>query len=126
MRDGKLKILLITSSSGKRWIIPKGIVDPDLTPEESAAREAYEEAGVKGTVIPGSIGKYHYKKWGGTCTIEVFLLKVEKEFSAWPESSLRTRRWVSPKKAAKLLDVSELRKLIQGVAGRLREIAEPK
>ena len=63
----RVEIMMITSTKRKRWILPKGIVEPDMTPAESAAKEAMEEAGVEGEVSPVSIGKYHYKKWGGLC-----------------------------------------------------------
>ena len=41
-----LEVLLITSRHSKRWILPKGWLQPDLTAAENAAREAFEEAGV--------------------------------------------------------------------------------
>ena len=39
-----VEVLLITSRKRKRWVIPKGIVEPKLSPLESALKEAYEEA----------------------------------------------------------------------------------
>ena len=41
-----LEILLITSLKKKNWIVPKGYIEFNLTPFESAKKEAYEEAGV--------------------------------------------------------------------------------
>jgi len=32
LAKGKVQILLVTSRSGKRWVIPKGIIEPDLSP----------------------------------------------------------------------------------------------
>jgi len=29
--DGEIEIMVITSSTGKRWVIPKGLVEPDMT-----------------------------------------------------------------------------------------------
>ena len=43
-----LEILLITSLKRKHWIVPKGYIEFNLTPFESAKKEAYEEAGVLG------------------------------------------------------------------------------
>ena len=37
-----LEVLLITSLNSKRWIIPKGWPEADLTAADSAAREAFE------------------------------------------------------------------------------------
>jgi 8-oxo-dGTP pyrophosphatase MutT (NUDIX family) len=42
------RILLIKSSSGNDWLIPKGGWEDDETLEECAIRESYEEAGVLG------------------------------------------------------------------------------
>ena len=50
LREGRVEILLITSRKGKRWVVPKGILEPELTPAESAAKEAREEAGVSGRI----------------------------------------------------------------------------
>lgn len=60
---GKLEVLLITSRDTGRWIIPKGNISAYATPAKAAVKEAYEEAGIKGTV-PGSVplGFYTYFK----------------------------------------------------------------
>ena len=113
-KDG-VEILLITSRSGKRWVIPKGIVEPELSPQESAQKEAFEEAGITGNIINTTIGKYTYKKWGGTCTVQVFLLEVEKICDEWPEDFFRTREWISVKEASKRVDEEELKKIIQSI-----------
>ena len=46
--DAELEILLLTTRQSKRWIIPKGWPIKGLRPAKSAAREAFEEAGVRG------------------------------------------------------------------------------
>ncbi|WP_153885555.1 NUDIX domain-containing protein [Microvirga tunisiensis] len=38
--------MLVTTRGRKRWIVPKGWPVPGLQPYESAAREAFEEAGL--------------------------------------------------------------------------------
>ena len=45
--DDEVSVVLITSQSGN-WIVPKGLVEPEMTPIESAAKEALEEAGAEG------------------------------------------------------------------------------
>jgi phosphohistidine phosphatase len=49
-RPRGVEVLLITSRKGTRWVLPKGVVEPGLSPATSAAKEALEEAGVRGTV----------------------------------------------------------------------------
>jgi len=40
----RIEILLITSSSNKHWVVPKGIHEPGMSARSSAAKEALEEA----------------------------------------------------------------------------------
>lgn len=115
--DGLL-VLLITSRGRKRWIVPKGVVEPELSPAESAQAEAYEEAGVRGGIVGEPLGSYSYKKWGGTCTVEVFALEVSEEFTDWPEGGERTRRWLPLREAAKLADDKPVGALIRALEKR--------
>ena len=119
--DTGLEFLLVESRSGKRWVIPKGVKEPDLGPAESATKEAFEEAGVRGTVDPEPLGSYTYGKWGGTCTVTVFGMEVSECLpeGEWAESH-RKRRWLAPGEAASRLDESGLRKLVGELASRLR------
>ena len=47
MHRGKVEVLLITSRDTGRWVIPKGWPIDGLAPAQTAAREAWEEAGVE-------------------------------------------------------------------------------
>ncbi len=114
-KDGKLDVLIISSSGGKRWVVPKGIVEPGLSPAASAAAEAAEEAGVEGAVGITPLGRYRYQKWGGTCEVEVYPMLVHHELAEWPESSLRRRRWLPVDEAAKEVGRKELGELIAGL-----------
>ena len=114
-KDGKKELLMITSRGGKKWIFPKGIVEPDMTAVESAAKEAFEEAGVKGEIYPKLIGIYIYKKWGDQCRVQVFLMRVNELLKEWPEAYFRQRMWVSFEEAKKLVKSGELRKILYQV-----------
>jgi 8-oxo-dGTP pyrophosphatase MutT (NUDIX family) len=119
LEQGKIQILLVTSRSGNRWVIPKGIIEPDLSPKESAQKEAYEEAGVSGKISGEAIGTYTYKKWGGMCTVTVFLFRVENTLEDWPESYFRTREWMSMEEAVKRVDEAELKEIFSSVKSRV-------
>ena len=54
-QGGAVEILLVTSRDTGRWVIPKGWPMDGKSASAAAAREAWEEAGVKGTVRPESI-----------------------------------------------------------------------
>ena len=60
--EAAMEILLVTTRQSRRWIIPKGWPIKGLKPAKSAAREAFEEAGVRGRVAAKSIGLFTYDK----------------------------------------------------------------
>ena len=57
-KDAALEILLVTTRGTRRWIVPKGWPIRGLRPAKSAAREAFEEAGVTGRIGPKPIGLF--------------------------------------------------------------------
>ena len=113
LHKGDPEVLLVTSRKGTRWVLPKGIVEPGLTSKESAVKEAREEAGIEGKIAEKSIGTYDYRKWGGTCTVEVFPMKVMSALEEWPEAAVRRREWLTVEAAAKRVDEAPLKKLIR-------------
>jgi 8-oxo-dGTP pyrophosphatase MutT (NUDIX family) len=113
-RHGQLQVLLITSSSSKRWVIPKGDKEMALSSRESAAREALEEAGIEGSVSGKSIGTYTYEKGGCLCRVQVFAMAVHVIHKRWLES-YRRRRWRDLREAARRVDEKGLRRLIRAL-----------
>jgi 8-oxo-dGTP pyrophosphatase MutT (NUDIX family) len=116
VRDGA--VCLVTSSNGKRWVIPKGLIDPGHTAGEAAVQEAWEEAGLVGLLSPDPVGSYLYDKWGGTCHVTVFVMQVTEIAEDWPERSVRQRRWVSVAEALGLLDDPGLREVVRAALAR--------
>ena len=125
-RNGKAKVLLLTSRGTRRWVIPKGWPIRSLSPAATAVREAYEEAGIKGRILlPRPIGRYRYRKSDngaiGKITVQVYLMRVKRQLQQWPEQSQRKTRWFRPEHAATLVAEPELATLlsrIQKIAGR--------
>ena len=121
-KDDKVQVMMITSRGTGRWIIPKGWPVPGQSPAEAAATEAFEEAGVTGKVSEIPLGMYSYTKTEVPnqgdlpCMVALFPLKVKKKHATFPERTERRRKWMSPKKAAKLVDEPELRKIIKSFA----------
>jgi uncharacterized protein len=108
---------LITSRETKRWVIPKGNPVRGLAPHQSAAHEAFEEAGISGIACPVSIGTYHYDKRRSNgssrnATVNVFPLAVISQFDDWPEMHERTTQWFDLADAADAVDEAELKALI--------------
>lgn len=115
---GALRILLITSRDTGRWVIPKGWPMRNRTEAEAAEREAWEEAGVNGTVFPHSIGLYAYPKFMSKgkvvpCVVRVFPLEVERSADRFPEVDQRRRKWFPPEHAARRVQEPELARIIR-------------
>ncbi|XP_076918309.1 nudix hydrolase 16, mitochondrial-like isoform X2 [Bidens hawaiensis] len=88
-----VEVLMINSTSGPGLLFPKGGWENDETVEEAAAREALEEAGVRGDIMH-FLGHYESSP-GGRCRAAMFALLVKEELSSWPEQSRRVRSWVT-------------------------------
>ena len=92
---------------------------PGLSPEDAAAREAWEEAGVEGSVSPVSLGRFGYLKEmpanpAVPCAVAVYGLRVETLASKFPEKAERKRQWFPPTEAATLVREPDLAALIEG------------
>ena len=117
-RKKGFEVLLVTSKRSKRWIIPKGWPVDGATPAEAALTEAWEEAGVVGKVSPVCLGIFSYFKdldedTDLPCVVAVFPVKVKSLAKDWPEKDARKRRWVSPKRAAEMVQEPELAALLR-------------
>ncbi len=118
MRNGR--ICLITSSSGKRWLLPKGHLEHGLKLRETARQEAWEEAGLIGPISPRPVGAYEYQKLGQLYRVVIFWMKVAHVQRKWPECKRRRRRWLSPDKALPHLGHSRLRQVVHAAVQRRR------
>lgn len=120
----KVQVLVITSRGTGRWIVPKGWPIDGKTPSQSAALEAWEEAGVEGKVSTSPLGLYSYSKiteeaQDMPCVAVLYAIKVKALKKEYPEMGQRTRKWVSRKRAAKLVDEPELARILQDFDPRL-------
>lgn len=122
--DGRVEVALVTSRETRRWVIPKGWPIRKLAPFETAAREAYEEAGLAGAVAQEPYGAYSYEKRlksraSVSCNVDVYLMAVGREKKRWPERDERERRWFEAGEAARLVDEPELAGMIAALPARM-------
>lgn len=89
-----IEVMLITARRSNKWLVPKGNIDSTLTPICSAAREAWEEAGVLGRVQDQVIGSYRYVKSGVPRIVRLYPMLVEEQWPQWPEMNERRRLWL--------------------------------
>src|SRR6266403_5164582 len=113
--------MLITSRDTRRWIIPKGWPKKGRSPQYSAAREAFEEAGVVGAVAKRAVGSFSYEKRmrnGGVvvCEVRVFPLEVRRQNKQWPEKQERVVKWLSASQAAEKVTEPMLSEIIRRLA----------
>jgi len=119
-----LQVMLITSRTTRRWIIPKGWPIKGMKPSQTAAREAYEEAGIEGEVSRKAVGVYVYEKHlemedrSVPCEMRVFALEFKRQRKNWPEREQRDCRWLSPAQAISLAADEGLREVIARFAER--------
>ena len=117
-RTFQIEILLITSLNSKRWILPKGWQEAELSPSDNAAREAFEEAGVTGKVSARPVGTYHYLKekkdgTGVPCSVDVYALAVTKQLDDWPEKNVRELAWMSVDQAVAQISEPGVRPILR-------------
>ncbi|RJP33028.1 MAG: NUDIX domain-containing protein [Actinobacteria bacterium] len=118
-KDAGCEVLLVTTRKAGRWIIPKGIVEPDLSPADSAVKEALEEAGVSGIVMHEIQSSYYYDKWNGRCAVTLFPLQVTEEHEHWREEGVRERRWVAQEHLGDYVESAGLKEAVLQVLDRL-------
>jgi 8-oxo-dGTP pyrophosphatase MutT (NUDIX family) len=114
-----VEFLLVNTSSGK-WTFPKGKMEITLTASESAAAEAWEEAGVRGSIEVESFGFYlDTKRSPGTfetvreITIAAYLMEVHTVVV--PKESGRNPSWFAPREAKRRLSESRAEKYSQTI-----------
>lgn len=124
LSQGRPEVLLITSRKAQRWIIPKGWLIDGLSASETAAQEAWEEAGVIGTCAPVRLGQFSMvktcaKRGPVLCAVDVFPLYVDEVKNQFPETGQRKRKWCALEKAASKVSSPGLAALLYKFAPRI-------
>lgn len=105
--DGRIQILLVTSRRKKRWVFPKGHVQQGMGPHSSAAKEAFEEAGVIGRTSIDPIAAYERQKKNcdddELLRVQFYPMEVTTEAPVWPEMHQRKRQWLDARAALSIV-----------------------
>lgn len=115
-RNGGFEILLITARINGHWTIPKGTVDPGESPDQAAAREALEEAGIETKGELFEIGGYTYRKFRDERHVHTYLMRVDTIHDDWKEARQRARKWMSFEEASELVPFENLKDMIRAAA----------
>lgn len=125
-RKGKNEpeVLLVTSRGTGRWILPKGWAEVQQTASDTAATEAYEEAGIIGTAEKKPYALFRsFKGLDGGLSVPtrvlVFRLKVDKQLRNFPERGQRKVVWVPISRAVKMADEAGLKPILKRLKAEL-------
>ena len=112
--DRELKILLITSKMfPNRWVLPKGHIEAGHSPQDTALREAIEEAGINGNISGVPIGEYDYQKFNRNYHVLMYMLEITEMLDEWPEKKLRKRQLLPVEAALRTLSDSNVREIVK-------------
>jgi phosphohistidine phosphatase len=120
----RVEFCLITTSAG-RWGFPKGHIDPGETPEQTALKEALEEAGLHGRIVGSPLVGYRADKNGQSKRVVALLMEVTRCDDQWDEAAVRQRRWVSRSEAQDLLNRDSLQTCLAVARERIPDAQAP-
>lgn len=103
-----VEFLLVNTNGGSKWTFPKGAPAASLSHSQAAEREAWEEAGARGTIEPRHFHLYIHSKgvfWKPPgiqeFVVKAFLMEVEQ--LSRPKEEMRNPTWFGPNEACKIL-----------------------
>jgi 8-oxo-dGTP diphosphatase len=116
------KVLIVRNRKEKKegrsgWTWPKGKVDPGESPTKTARRESREESGVKANVGPHIITLRSKRALRA-----YFLMLLDKDKGDYHPHETLDVRWVSVKRAAKMLDRGRDRRVLDALKQTLRDV----
>ena len=118
-QNDAVAILFVTSQTRGRWILPKGTMEKDESILDTCHREAFEEAGIKGTVLeeyPITVVVGKQTDTGlDQVPVTYYPLLVEIQEDEWPEKERRQRHWALIDDASKVAYREDFRGLLEVV-----------
>ena len=112
---GSGKVVLVTSRKGESWILPKGNRAKKRSDRLQAKREAFEEAGLQGSM---NCKHYDFNSFEKSKNFRIFTMNVKKILNDFPEKNQRKRMVTTFDRAEKMVKgeyleiIRELRKRI--------------
>jgi 8-oxo-dGTP pyrophosphatase MutT (NUDIX family) len=117
-RADQVLYLVVSSSDGINWVLPKGHIDPGETPEIAALRELEEEAGIVGEIV-APLSTRDFIKGGKEAAVQFFLVR---EIGATESTEDRTVRWEEEAAAQQLLTFEEAREALSEGAAKMNGV----
>jgi 8-oxo-dGTP diphosphatase len=122
---GDLEILLIQDAK-KRWTIPKGHVEPNEPPKDTAEREIREETGLREMKMHQWLGKVHFRYRRDTTlvlmTMHIYLVEGKGDTGKLkPEDWLSAIKWLPAGDAVGKIAYDDIGKLVLLGMKKIRE-----
>lgn len=109
------KILLVTSTKdSSKWVLPKGGVEPNLTPVQNADKETREEAGVAAQFFE-EVGRFECEGKAGWQE-EIYYRGVFVSWVDWEEFQIRKREWCEQGEAIARVSSDQKRMIERAIA----------
>jgi 8-oxo-dGTP pyrophosphatase MutT (NUDIX family) len=108
-RDGEALVLLVRATRPPhQWVLPKGHIDGDETPEATARREVQEEAGVDAEVV-SYLGQMDFLRGSEEVRAGFFLMRFVGSVAPTEQ---RETRWCPFDDAEQLVQFERTRELL--------------
>lgn len=119
----RARVLIVRARGRRRWSLPGGRLDPGEAPRRGAAREVAEETGLSITVgeLVGA-----YLRSDGSYALVFLATAAEGAEPVGPVNEIAAQRWVSRRKALRLLGRSARRRLREALARHDEAAAAPR
>lgn len=104
--------LIITSSNGTHWVLPKGHIEPGESPETAVLREVKEETGVTGEILD-RLSVKTFERPEEKVVVQYFLVR---EIDSGKAQENRSIRWEVEHDAIKLLSFENAREAVREAA----------
>ena len=119
-REDQIDIALISVGENQRWQLPKGLIQPDESPEAAALREIREETGLETEVIQllEKIEYWYVSQQRGQRVrfhkyVYFYLLRYQAGDVADHDWEVNEARWVEIEKAQDLLAFESEKKVVR-------------
>jgi 8-oxo-dGTP pyrophosphatase MutT (NUDIX family) len=114
--DGSTRYLIVSSSNGLHWVLPKGHIEPEESEEAAALRELQEEAGFDGQIM-ARLALQSRQQSGQAVRVQYFLVRAGQRGAA---AEQRQVLWEEEAAALVRLSFEDGRRALREAAGILR------
>ena len=114
------EVCLISTQGGKAWQLPKGLIERGEQPEEAAAREVFEETGLRGKLLKRLerieywyVADYLPERERVHKLVYFFLFRYTRGSTSDHDAEVDDARWVPLAEARSLLSFENERRVLE-------------